>query len=51
MAEVLSEKMPVRLERMGVADKWGESGLPEDLYEKFGLSARWIEGRVEKLML
>ncbi len=51
VAEVLSEKMPVRLERMGVADKWGESGLPEDLYEKFGLSARWIEGRVEKLML
>ncbi len=51
VAEVMSEKMPVRVERMGMPDKWGESGLPDELYEKYGLSARWIEKRIEEMML
>ena len=39
VAEVLVENCPVPMARVGVEDKFGESGLPDELLEKYGLSA------------
>jgi transketolase len=38
VAEVLSEEHPTRVYRIGVRDRFGESGEPEALYEHFGLT-------------
>lgn len=42
VAELLSQKLPTKIKIMGVADKFGGSGKPEELWEKYGLSAKWI---------
>ena len=39
VAELLVENCPVPMARVGVADKFGESGLPDELLEKYGLTA------------
>ena len=39
VAEVLSENIPVRLKRIGIADQFGQSGTPEGLLDHYGLSA------------
>ncbi len=39
VAEVLVENCPVPMVRVGVEDKFGESGLPDELLEKYGLTA------------
>lgn len=38
VAEVLSENVPVPLKRIGVEDTFGESGKPQELLEKYGLT-------------
>ncbi len=42
VAEVLSENIPVPLRRVGVKDTFGESGNPEELLKKYGLTAQEI---------
>lgn len=42
VAEALSEEAPTRLVRLGVQDKYAESGTPKDLYAKYGLDAAGI---------
>jgi transketolase len=42
IAELLSEKLPTPLRRVGVRDRFGESGKPDELMEHFGLNARHI---------
>lgn len=42
VAEVLSEKSPKKLVRIGVQDTFGESGKPNELMEKYGLTAAHI---------
>lgn len=39
VAEVLGESCPLPMLRVGVRDKFGESGSPQDLLEKYGLTA------------
>ena len=39
IAEVLTEKFPTSLERMGVNDKFGKSGKAEELLKYFGIDA------------
>lgn len=39
VAEVLSEKCPVPLRRVGTKDRFGESGDPKELLEKYGLTS------------
>lgn len=39
VAEALVEHVPTPLQRIGVADRFGESGTPEELLEAFGLTA------------
>lgn len=42
VAEVLSQNKPVPVEMVGVADSFGESGKPDELMEKYGLSETTI---------
>ena len=42
IAEVLTEKYPVRLERMGINDKFGKSGKAEELLKHFGIDSEAI---------
>jgi transketolase len=42
VAEFLSEKYPVPVVRVGVRDKYGESGSADELIKKFGLTDRDI---------
>ncbi len=37
-----------RLIKLGIQDLFGESGIAEELYEKFGISAKAIENRVKR---
>ncbi len=47
ISEVLSEKYPAKLERMGMKDTFGKSGKAEELMAYFGLTAKAI---VEKFV-
>lgn len=38
VAEVLSEKMPTPMVRIGLKDTFGESGAPQELLDKYGLT-------------
>jgi transketolase len=42
VAELLAEERPVPMKRVGVRDRFGESGDPEELLEHFGLTAKHI---------
>jgi len=46
--ETLEEKRDVFVKRIGIQDCFGESGLPEELFEKYGLSAAKIAEKVKK---
>ena len=47
VAEVLGENYPCKLKRIGMEDKYGESGKPAELYEKYGLSAKHVAEKVK----
>ena len=42
ISEYLSEVHPTKIKRIGVKDRYGESGSPEELLKKFGFSAQHI---------
>jgi transketolase len=42
LAELFAEQHPVLLRRMGMQDRFGESGAPSELLEHFGLTAKHI---------
>ncbi len=50
VAEVLCEKAPQRQIRVGVKDTFGESGKPNELMEKYGLTAKHIVEAIEKAL-
>lgn len=50
VAEVLVENEPVPMERVGVKDTFGESGKPQELLEKYGLTVKEIKAAVYKVM-
>lgn len=43
IAELLAENHPVPMRRIGMKDRFGESGKPDELLEYFGLTAKGIE--------
>ncbi len=49
VAEVLAERCPVPLVRVGIRDRFGESGKPGDLLEAFGLTASHIVEAVDRV--
>ncbi|MBA7666044.1 Apulose-4-phosphate transketolase subunit B [subsurface metagenome] len=50
VAEVLTKNSPVPIEMVGVQDRWGESGEPEELIEHFGLGVDSIMKAVKKVI-
>jgi transketolase len=50
VAEVLAENAPTPLERVGVKDVFGESGKPQELLEKYGLTAKDIKEAVFRVI-
>lgn len=50
VAELLGEEFPVPIRRMGVRDKYGESGNPDELLEHFGLNSKHIMATAHELM-
>ena len=50
VAEVLSENYPTRLKRIGVEDTFGESGTPDALLEKYGLTSDRIVATVKEMI-
>jgi len=47
VAEVLSEKCPVKLKRIGVNDVFGESGPAKELIHKYGLDGEGIANTIK----
>lgn len=50
VAECLSEKYPVKITRIGVNDRFGESGPAKDLLHLFGLDAEGIAAKIVETM-
>jgi len=50
VAEILGERAPRRLVRIGIADTWGESAPNAFLLDRHGLSAERVAERVEREM-
>lgn len=50
VAEVLAEEYPVPLKRIGVLDTFGESGEPDELFRKNGLTAENIVEEAKRIV-
>lgn len=50
IAELAAANHPVPIRRIGIQDRFGESGDPNELLEKFGLTAKHIAKTVHSLM-
>jgi transketolase len=50
ICELLAENFPIPVERVGVNDRFGESGPPEVLLEKFGLTSYSIIKAVKRVL-
>lgn len=50
VAEVLAEKQPAKLLRIGVEDRFGESGPAVKLLEKYGLDAAGIYNKIKTFL-
>jgi transketolase len=48
IAEYLSEHSPIRVIRVGVEDRFGQSGKVQELYEEYGLTAKHIAEKVRQ---
>jgi transketolase len=48
VAEVVTERCPVPVDRVGVDDVFGESGDPASLYEKYGLTTDAVVSAVQE---
>ena len=50
IAELLSEKLPTPLKRLGMLDRFGESGAPEELLEHFNLTGATMLPNVKEFI-
>ncbi|SET06039.1 transketolase [Natronincola peptidivorans] len=50
VAEVIGENQPVPLKRIGTLDTFGESGKPQELLEKYGLTKKDIVNAVQEVV-
>jgi transketolase len=51
VAELLSEQLPTKLVRIGMNDRFGESGKPDELLKHFGLTAFHIAAAATDMLL
>lgn len=50
VAELLGEKLPTPLKRIGMRDRFGESGEPNELLDKFGLTGPHIAKQAQEFI-
>jgi transketolase len=50
VAELLSFRHPVPMDYIGMEDRFGESGQPDELLEKYGMKSGYIVQKVKKLI-
>ena len=50
VAEVLAKNHPVPMEFVGVQNRFGESGTPEELIERFGMGVSHIKDAVKRVL-
>lgn len=50
VAQLLARKLPTPMEMIAVNDSFGESGKPEELFEKYGLSSKDIVAKAKRLL-
>ena len=50
VAEYLSEHHPMRVGRVGIQDRFGQSGKTNELYDEYGLSAKHIAQKVRETL-
>jgi transketolase len=50
ISELLGEEYPVPIKRIGMLDRFGESGEPDELLEHFGLNAKHIQLAAKQLV-
>ncbi len=50
VAELLAAKLPVPIEFIGIRDKFGQSGRPEELLEHYGMGISHIKAAVLKVL-
>ena len=50
IAEATSEAQPVPLERVGIRDKFGQSGKPDELLKLYGLTSESIVAAVKRVL-
>lgn len=50
VARTLAQHHPVPMEMVGIQDTYAESGKPDELFEKYGLTARHIAERARRLI-
>ena len=50
ICELLAEHLPTPVKRMGIVDRFGESGSPDELLEHFGLTAKHITFAVHQMV-
>ena len=51
IAEYLSEHHPITIARVGIQDRFGQSGKVTELYDEYGLSAKHIAQKVRETLL
>jgi transketolase len=50
VTEFLSEHHPIRIARVGVDDRFGQSGKPQELYEEYELTAKHIVEKIKSVI-
>lgn len=50
IAELLSEEYPAPMKRVGMGDKFGETGEPDELLVKYGMTKEAIIGKIRELL-
>lgn len=50
IAELLAEHLPTPLRRIGMQDRFGESGIPDELLDYFGLTAEKMTPEIKKFI-
>lgn len=50
VSEFLSENFPVKIKMVGIDDKFGQSGKPEELIEHYGLGVEGIKNAVKEVL-
>lgn len=50
VAELISQHFPVPLKIIGIEDKYGQSGKPEELYQKYGLTKEAILAGITQVL-